>query len=289
MYRKFWFINSLNEKYELTNRNSKIFLNAPTGLGFSKQFITTRYRSFERVLNVEYNMPTPSGELLFYERGNNVIYQDYQDFIQFIKHRPLKFYYQLPNSFDSYYIDCEIAQIDKSEIGTDTILHCPIIIKGNSFWKNAKENELVVSQEIEGDAKTYPYTYPYTYGGNSFSHIDISSNGTLESGFEFIIEHEVSNPTLSLYQNNVKYGEIKINGTYDRVIVNTKDGEQSIYLEYQGSVIANPTSYFDLSGNGDYITPFPKLNVGNSVLTFSYGGEYEDEIKIRWNDIYSSV
>lgn len=229
--RNFWLVNSLGNKYELTDKNSKIFLHQPSGLGFAKEFETTRFGNKEEVINITYAMPIVEGELLFYKGTNVGKYQDYQDFIQFAKYRPLKLYYQTPNTFDSWYIDCELATIEKSEINPeDKLMHCPISIMGHSFWQTAKEYDLSVSEQIVG-GKIYPYTYDYTYEGNSFAHIDLQSSGTIQSGFRFEINGLITNPTLSLYQDEIKYGEIKILGTYDVIKVDTRDGYESIYLE----------------------------------------------------------
>lgn len=288
MVRKFWLINSKGDKFDITSKNSKLFLYAPMGLGFIKDIDTLRRGNSTEVRAIQYEMPVISGELLFSESLSGM-YQDYQNFIQFAKHRPLKLYYQTPNTFDSWYVDCEIASLEKGDVNfEDRLLHCPISFLATSFWQTAKEYDLAVEEQIVG-GKIYPYTYPFTYEGNSFAHIDLISSGTLESGFRFEINDIVTNPTLSLYQNDEKYGEIKILGTYDMIKVDTRDGKESLYLEYQGSAIANPTSYFDLSSNGQYETPFPKLRVGDNVLTFSYGGVFTSAIHIKWQDLFSTI
>ena len=288
MIRKFWLTNSKDEKYELTDKNSKIFLLNPSGLGFKKGITLSRFGNEVNVEEITYAMPEPQGELLFHKNSLSGKYQDYQDFLQFAKKRPLKLYYQTPNTFDSWYIDCEILQLEKSEVANDGLMHCAIVFAGTSFWKTTKEYEVVVEEQLVG-GKIYPYTYPFEYEGNSFAHIELQSNGTMETGFRFEINDEVQNATLSLYQDDEKYGEIKILGTYDKIKVDTRDNHESIYLEYNGSAIANPTSKFDLSSNGEYQTPFPKLRVGDNVLTFSYGGVFTKSIHIKWQDLFSSI
>lgn len=286
--RKFWFVNNNDVQYNLTSQEIKTFLYNPSGLGFNKTLTLDRLGNEAKVSANVPNLPNPSGELLFHKNTITGIYEDYNKFIQFAKIKPLRFYYQTPNSFEAFYIDCEISSIQKGEISEDSVLHCPITIQGLSFWKNAEEHILKVEEVIEG-GKIYPYTYPFTYEGNSFSHIDLTNNGTLDCGFTFEIDDEITNPVLSLYQNDEKYGEIRIDGTYDKIIVDTRDGKQYIHLEYRGSTIANPTSKFVLTGNGEYSTPFPKLKVGENVLTFSFGGTFTKAVYIKWNDIALTI
>lgn len=285
--RKFWFINANNQKYELTSKNSSMFLYQPSGLGFEKKLSVSRLGNEADILENVAEFPLVVGELLLHK--SNVIdkYATYSNFIQFIKIKPLKLYYQTPNQLEPFYIDCEIVVLEKSEVETDGVMHCPIQIQGLSFWKTGYERYLNI-KESTMEGKTYPYEYPYTYGGN-YTNVPLTINGTLDSGFVLEINNRVSNPVLSLAQKNIKYGEIKILGTYDKIYVNTNDKNQTIRLEYQGSVIANPTSKFDISGSGDYETPFPKLRVGDNTLTFGFSGTFNSAVNIRWQDIALTI
>lgn len=288
--RKFWLENANGVLYQLTDKNSNVFFNAPSGLGFVKNLTTARLGNEENILSDKANMPQVVGELIFSGSNTSNIYANYQSFIQFAKIKPLKLHYLTPNTFNGWYIDCVISQLDKGQIENATgVLRCPIIIHGTSFWKTDIEHDLKV-EYIEFDGKAYDYKYDYTYGGNTYAHIQLTNNGTLDCGFTLEIDDEITNPILSLYQNvdgvDTKYGEIKINGTYDKVRVDTRDSKQEIYLEYQDSVIANPTAYFDLSNNGTYSTPFPKLKVGVNKLTFAFGGQFTQPVHIKWQDVF---
>lgn len=292
--RKFWFVNANNVAYQLTSRETNTFLSNPSGLGFTKNVMLDRVGDEADVLGETASFPMPNGELIFYGDTLAKKYDDYKKFIQFAKIKPLRFYYQTPDSFESSYIDCVIANLDKGEVGTDGCLRCPIQLQGLSFWKNSKENIVKVEEVIEG-GMIFPFTFPFTFEGNSYANIQVQNNGTLDVGFKFEIHDEITNPVLSLYQReynddtheyeDVKYGEIRINGTYDEIRVDTRDKKQSIYLGLNGSAIANPTSKFDLTGNGTYDTPFPKLKVGTSKLTFAFGGTFNKAVYIKWQDV----
>lgn len=289
MIRKFWLENSLGAVYKFTDRDQKHFLSIPEGLGFVRNYTINRLGNEAIVTSEQATLPQVKGQIIFNGATNQQMYQAYSDFVQFAKMRPLKLHYQTPNSFNNLYIECEIAQLDKGEItAEDGMLHCPIAFFGLSFWKEDIEHDLIVKSGVSGGTKTYPYTIPYTYSGNNYQNIKITNNGTMAVGFKMEIEDAVTNPTLQLYQmkNNelVKYGEIKVNGTYDYVLIDTRDSKQDIILKVGDSVIANPTSYFDLSGDGEYETPFPKLRLGESKLAFSFSGNFSEELHIKWQD-----
>lgn len=301
MIRKFWLINGKGQKYSLNAENTNNVIGyLPQNLGMSKAFSTVRFGDQEDLITDKHAMPTPAIELVFRKKTNAGKYQDYQDFIQFAKIKPLKFYQLTPNIFggsddeNAWYIDCDIASLQKSEVDyTDKEMHVFMQLKGFSFWKTAKQYDLVV-EDVSSGGKIYDYEYDYTYEGNSFGHIDLINNGTMETGFILEINDEITDPVLSLFQkdefdNEIKYGEVKILGTYDKISIDTRDSKQSIYLEYQGSVIANPTDKFDLSNNGDFKMPFPKLKVGENILTFAFGGTFTKAVHIKWQDLFSTI
>lgn len=288
MNRKNWLVNSLGRTYELTNKESKVFLSDIKGLGTSNKITISRSGNEASVETEEKELPNPSGTLLFFGDKNENTYTLFKGFIEFIKYQPLKLYQQLPSGFDSFYIDCLIEDLPKDEINKDGVLYSEIKFKGTSFWKQDKENDKEIREVVSG-GKTYPYTFPYSYEGNSFAHIDVVNSGDIACGFQLEIHGRITNPILSIFQNDVKYGEIAINGTYDKIIVDTRDKKENVYLELNHSPIANPTGKLVINGNGAYETPFPKFKVGSNVLTFACGGSFNDAIHIKWQDIWSIV
>ena len=90
-YRKFYIINALGNRYDLTDKNSKVFLNAPNGFGLNRSFTSLKVGNSELVTSQQFNLTDITGELLFYADSNGTKYQDYQDFIQFVKYKPLEF------------------------------------------------------------------------------------------------------------------------------------------------------------------------------------------------------
>ena len=269
MARQFYLENGLGKKYELTNKNFKQFLNEPEGLGFSKNLNVLRIGNDELITDEQYSMPSISGEVLFYDNLENA-YQDYLEFINFVRYSPLKLYYLPPNMLFPYYIECSITQVDKSEYQREGYLSCPVTFYGYTLWQNSQESNLVVSNSENKDGKYYELIRPYHYAGNSLNSIEINNTGDVPIGFVFEVMGSVTNPRLIASQNGIVYGQLKLNGTFDYIRVDSNDLTESIYLENNGTVITNPLSYQDLSiADGVSDITFFKLKIGESKLSFS--------------------
>lgn len=298
MVRKFWLENSLGEKFLFTDENSNIFLSDPEGLGFVKNVSTARLGDNERVIASYYNMPSPQGELIFYDRVEQG-YEDYDNFINFIMNEPLKFYYQPPNTLEPYYMDCQIMQLDKGEYDEDGAMRCPIIFLGTSMWLNSKETLLKITNTQQDEGKFYDLERPYHYAGQMLNNIVVNVVGNLPADFEFEIYGEVVNPILTATQNGVAYGIIKLDGSFSSndqskpsVYVNSNDIDEEIMLRSGDSVLSNPTSYQDLSiADGVASLTFFKLAVGKSLLSFSCSNinTFTGYINIKWKDKRVSV
>lgn len=291
MARQFYLENSLGKKYELTNKNFKQFLNEPEGLGFSKNLNVLRIGNDELITDEQYSMPSISGEVLFYDNLENA-YQDYLEFINFVRYSPLKLYYLPPNMLFPYYIECSITQVDKSEYQRVGYLSCPVTFYGYTLWQNSQESNLVVSNSENKDGKYYELIRPYHYAGNSLNSIEINNTGDVPIGFVFEVVGSVTNPRLIASQNGVAYGQLKLNGTFDYVRVDSNDLTESIYLENNGTVITNPLSYQDLSiADGVSDITFFKLKIGESKLSFSCDkiSSFEGNVSFKWKDKKVSI
>lgn len=287
-YREFYLINGKNARFELTN--VKQFLNDPSGLGYAKTYTTMRLGNVDVVTSEQFNLPIFQGSLMF--MGLNAdIYQSYQNMIAYLTEKPIKLYYLPPNETEPFFAEVNVVQIDKSEISeNDGALSCPIQMKLTEFWQTSTQNEITIEPSFEA-GKSYPLLRPYHYGGSSLSNISVYNDGTLEAPLVIEIIGECETPQINFYQNDIQYGAIKLNGTFDHVLINSKDDEENIELQYNGSVLANPLGYQDLSvGNPNqiYVT-FVKLKQGLSKITVSFSSIFNGEVKIRWNDTYVSI
>lgn len=292
MYRKFKLLNSIGEEFVLTEQDYKVFAHNPEGLGFTKTISTIRLGDEETLLYSMINLDNINFELLFYDDTLSSKYQKYVDFIRFISFKPLYLYYQRPNSFDWFRRKIEIVSLTKGEVDyNDSMLHCDLTMKPLGFWEDDVENVLVIEkQDIQG--KIYPITYPFTYGGNSFSGVDMISQGLLDTPMEIQINGTCEDVEWIIYDNNDQiYGRAKFIGTFDAVYVNSKESEEEIRLFRNGTYVDNPLSYQDLtvgSPNEIYIT-FLKLKVGRSKISFNFDLAFEGNVIIKWRNRYVSV
>lgn len=284
--RKFWLINSLGNKLDLTNTNYRFSLLEPEGLGFVEKLNTTRMGNKESIDSREYDFPEIEGTIAFYGLTKGEIYQDYYDLVDFIRFVPLKLYYQTPNSFDSFYCEGEIIKIEKSEIN-DRLMRCPITFHATSFWISESKSETI--RNIEVSNFSFPFTFPFMLGESSFSNISIFNNGTLPIGFKIEIDGEVVNPSYHVSDvNGNRYGSGKFIGTFDYVLIDSDRKDESIILKRNGVVLSNPANYQEWNLTADEIT-FIQLRPGQNKISFSFDGTFDGTINISWEDNRVSV
>lgn len=268
MYRKFYLENSNGQTVTLTEQSTKIFLNNPTGLGYSKSITTNQYADALSIVTEDQSFGSVGGEVLFYDSTNQSKYEKFNEFVSFLSYSPLKFYYALPIG-RTFYCDVAVTSLDKTEVKTDGFMRCPITLQMLSRWKG---------EEIVETGTVTSYT--------------LTNDGHMPVGFEITIEGSLENPYFTLSQNNEVYGEAKFNDAtaFDSVFVNSKDSEQNVILEQGGSVLANPLSYQDLSiSNGSIYVTFVKLARGESTLTIGMDSGSVSNVEIKFTPIYRSV
>lgn len=290
-YRKFWLINTLGNRYDFTE-NIDIFLNAPTGLGFKRNFTSITVGNSELVTSQQFQLTDVQGELLFMQDTNGSKYEDYQKFVQFAKFKPLELHYQTPNNLTSYHCDVIFTQIDKSETGQDGILRCPVTFHRLTEWLTDKDEFYLFDNSPLDEGKFHDLVYDYHYAGTNLSNSIINNNGTDDVGFILEITGEVENPQFSLTQGGETYGVCKINGTYDYVQIDSVERTESIYLEQNGSVVTNPEQYQDFTiANGTSYLTWLKLKVGQSQFSFTAGNidTFDGTVRIKFKNSYATV
>lgn len=290
-YRKFYLENSLGEKYQLTDKNFKQYLNNPEGFGFSKTLTTLRLGNDELFLDEQYTMPSVSGSIIFYNRREQA-YQDYYDFIKFVRYTPLKLYYLPPHLLSPYFIECYITDLDKGEYSNNGYLDCSVTFYGNTLWQNSQESLLTVNNSEDSDGKYYDLVRPYHYGGYSLSNITINNIGDIPIGFELEILGDVTNPRITAKQNGKTFGLLKLTGSFDYAKVDSNDLTESIYLEQNGVMVSNPLSYQDLNiADGTAAVTFFKLQVGENNLAFSCDNlsSFDGQVSFKWKDKRISI
>lgn len=266
-YRKFWIVNSKDERWNLTEHDLLSFLNNPAGLGLKKAIDSVRYGERAVKTSETYNIPAPSGELLFYDTENADRYMLYNQFCRFIMDTPLVLHYQTPNNH--YTLDCEVTDLTKTETKDNSIMTCNITFSALGFW--------------EGD--------PVTITGTGSTYT-ITNNSDYPVGFEITVEGSLTNPYFTLEQDGELYGEAKFDDAtaFDSVYVNSNDGEQNIVLYQSSSILPNPLAYQDLSiSNGSIYVTFVKLARGESTLTIGMDSGSISNVTVVYTPQYRSV
>lgn len=291
-YRKFRLLNSQNSIFELTDKNFKVFASNPAGLGFSKTVSLYRLGDENLVPYSMINLDQISFEILFYDESLADKYQKYNDFVNFISHKPIYLLYQKPNSFNWYRRLIESMSLSKTEVSLDGMLHCSYNMQTLTFWEDNDVNEKVVNSGSVSDGKIYPLTYPFKYSSSSLSNIELMSIGFLDSPMQITIDGTTTDPQYILYDEKGEiYGRGKFNGTFDKVYINSSESNEQLVLQRNDLILSNPMSYQDLtigSPNDIYVT-FLKLKLGVNRMSFILGDSFEGSVRIEWRNRYVTI
>lgn len=291
MIRKFWLINAQGNRFDFNDDN--VLLYTPQGLGFTRSYSSILVGNSEIVTSQQFNLTDVTGELLFKDSTNGLVYQDYLNFIQFVKYKPLELHYQTPNNLTSYHCDVIFTQADKGEINAaDSMLHVPVTFHRLTEWLTDEDTVFNLDNSPVGNGKTYDLTYDYAYAGTNLQGTTITNSGTDDVGFVLEVFGEVQNMQFTLTQNGEQYAICKINGTYDYVMIDSVERTENIYLEYQGSAVTNPEQYQDFTvANGESYLTWTKLRVGQSIFAFTCGNidTFNGTVRISFKTSYASV
>ena len=310
-YRKFKLVNSLNQTYELTDKNFKQFLNNPQGLGYHKDLDGIRVGNRYKITKREYDLPNPSGELVFYDDMNEDKYDAYHDFVTFASFYPLRLYYYVPSNdrteeeASSIYLECEVVQTNKSQVSyNDRLLRVPVSFKGFSFWLSSQLSELNINASVIGDSTYYyPLNLPLNeprlhFGSDPMRSITMSNDGSLNTPITYTITGRCKDPYIRFFEKRgseyIEYAASRFVGTFDSVYVNGNDNNQEIILSYGGNDISNPAEKQDLSianvddEENEFFLTFLKIKPGVTYATITFNNDFTGKININWRNEYIS-
>lgn len=268
-YRKFKLKNSLNASWELTETSVKTFLSDPSGLGMSNSIETTQYGNVLRLDNIDTAFPSVSGNVMIYENTVDAKYLKYNQFVTFLTYTPLVLEYQVPGTNKTFYLDVVVASLDKTEVDRNGVMNCPITLQGLGMWRGNS----------------------FYWTGNASSK-SLTNDGHFPVGLTVTLTGNMTNPYFTLTQNSEVYGEAKFIDTtaFNSVIVDSRDGMQSVELQQSNSVLANPLGYQDLSiSNGAIYVTFIKLARGTSTLNVGMDSGSLTSVIVNYTPIYASV
>ena len=282
-------MNGNGDVQTLTEPNDKVFGHNPTGLGFTTSPAFLRLGNDNIKTYSQYDMVEKELEILFYDDGNEAKYQKYNDFVKFIVIEPVYLIYEINNN--AYRMKVHINSLSKGEVShEDSMLHCNLSMTPLSFWEDNLPNIIETSRSVD-DGKSYPLSRPYEYGSVTTDNIEINSVGTLDSPLIITINGQTTNPTYEIRDEfgNV-YGKGKFIGTFDKVVVNAEEAEETIELYQNGVLVVNPYNYQDLSiGDGKTYLTFIKMKTGLNKLSFGLDAGFGGSVKVEWRNRYVSV
>ena len=294
--RRFWLTNSKGERFSLMGKEP--YLHNPSGLGYQVELQTVQLGTNQLITAERYDLGTFTADLVFF--GNRPTqYQAFQTFLRFIRWLPLQLHYALPNSSEEYYCYVRINSVQKSEISpTDNVLHIPVTMLRQSMWYSGTENVVEVSNSPSNNDKEYALDRPYVYAEISTEYIEVYSDGQTDMPFRLEVSGSAQDFTYEVYDQNAgsagygeMYGAGKITGTYDVIIVDSDEMNETLYLENGGSVVANAINYQDLTVGAPpntYVT-FIKLRPGRSGIYFTYDNAFAGSVKVSWRNAYVTI
>lgn len=253
--RIFKLINSIGNEFDLMRKDA--FFLSPDGLGLSTEIETVRAGRFYFPIEKKESQKNPTGTMIF--KG----YAEYKEFLDFIRYTPLQLGYKPIDTF--YFADCEIARLDKAEIGTNKKLSCPIdFMLLTPYFTTKQVYETVVNPV---DEKKYTYSYPYNYYDSGTGMIELNVTEA-NSPIKLHIFGACTNPQYSLVQNDkvIASGKITIELTSDEKLI-IDANPQTINIS---KCRLNNEVISDAYENSDFTTErFLYAPIGESYITFS--------------------
>lgn len=272
--RKFSIVNAKGKKFDLMRKDA--FFSEPSGLGTKAKNTYTAVGTSYINTKASVEQKKPSGIMNF--KG----YEQYDEFMNVIKYRPLTFVYE-PSEGKVLNMDCDSYEISKEEINHKTNrLECKIKFYGTSTWYRKLQ---VLRSKSFNTGKKYSYTYPYIYTEAAAGAITIVNESNLEAYSKIIITGPAENPSWTL----VKAGEVITDGKMnlslkagEKLIVNSDPANLEIVIrDNNDQIIKDVYEKSDFSTER-FIYPPP----GESRLSFVH--ESANEIKI-WLEVREFV
>ena len=288
MYRQIYFKNSLGQTFG--NGQTNLFANLQ-GFGFQNTLTGTRVGNSLLISQSLEELVVKSTELMIWS-ANEDIYQLYLKFARFVQYEPLYLYYRTPNKNEAVFCQVKITQCAKGEVGQDGIMRVALNIQPLTFWFDETEN-VISTGRTENIGKTYPLKRPYVYSFVSTSNITLFNDGIKDAPMIIEVEGSTTDLLYNLYDEQGKrYGIGKFNGTFDSIVVNSFELDESITLMRDSAVLPNPYNYQDLnvaSSDPTSRVTFLKLKSGKSTMNFNVSEGFNGTITVRWRNTYATV
>lgn len=297
-YRRIWLKNGDGVELDITDKVDEYFLAEIGGFGAESEIGVVRLGDAEYASSFQYSMLNIEGKMYFRNvLGNPYIYQDYQDFFVFCNQLPLFLYYEPPHRVGRpVYRQVLLNKIDKTEISPETnALECAISFKPLTFWIASDKTEIIISPANEGEGKKYLLDRPYAYKGDSLKHVRLMNNSPFVVPIRIEVNGSFESFSYNLYdKNNELYGNGRIEDPYtlNRVVIDSDDLNETLFIENTVGVVPEPANNQDFSiarPNVDFT--FLYLRPGENYISFDFQKiEPYTKIKITYaGGVYASI
>lgn len=230
--RNLYLENENGEKIDFQKFDGKLFLYDISGLGYEETITYEQIGDNFIPINKKRIQNTITGTIEFDDKS----YDEYFKFSNFIYNsKNLKLIYvpKLTNRIE-FYRDIDFIKIGKGEEDKFNILSCPIILKTKSLWY--KKEDIIVSFVETDNEVRWDFKWDSIFIDYNNKSIIYENKGHTESALQILMGGYIKNPTITVYQDNEKIYELKIEieiKEYEKFLFSSKDGE--LYIKKQNT------------------------------------------------------
>lgn len=230
--RNFYLENENGNRVDFQSFDGNLFLYDISGLGYEKS--VTYEQIGDNFIPVSEKMVQKpiTGTIEF----DNESYDEYLKFSNFIfSAKSLKLIYvpKLKNRVE-YYRDIDFIKIDKGEEDDFGILSCSINLKPKTLWY--KKEDIIVRIVPNDNEVRWDYKWDSVFIDYDSRNIIYENKGHTEAAIQVVLEGFIKNPTITIYQNDIKIFELKIEieiQEFEKFMYSSKDGE--LYIQKQNT------------------------------------------------------
>lgn len=157
----------------------------------------------------------------------------------------------------------------KQKNGTDGLLKTPVTFNCKSLWYEPQE--VVYSIDVTTNELRWDFKWDSVFSAYDNRNIIFENKGHTEAPFKLELNGEVVDPIITILEDGEITKQLDLTGltiaTGEKFVYNTKDTEQSIYKDNNGTI----TNLFSFL-NPNFIN-FMKLRKGVSTIRLEADGE----------------
>ena len=197
--RKFYIINDRGSRFDFGS-GTKVLVQNPQGLGFSRSITYVAYDDIFRKLDERNELGEISLELVFLEG-----YPGYRRFLSFVQEGgEVTFYYQ---SDETRYVFCELESLSKTELQAGALV-CTLKVRKLSYWFRDVTAE--ISIDIGRSGKAYPYRYSYQYSSSYKGMTKLTNGGWCKAPLRLVMTGDMENPEVIISKDGEEVSRLRI-------------------------------------------------------------------------------